>query len=233
MVARNLFEEWLSRLSLSELRILSHFPNSTQLGGALQFWREAGSFKEHELLSLLAVKLFSVRPHAMSVERVFSTMGWINSARRGSMTTKNLEMATKVYLAFRKKSKLSITVTDFGIENLNALSETSPDSEDLFKDFGVDEEGKLFLSIFCNYCKASLQSFIFKFLIDEEREESNSNPLSLDDMLSQLKDLVVLDQTSFELFINEEMVDDRAVQEMSIRGIANLQPDGFDLSALF
>ena len=156
--------------SLIAFRTANSLPFSkiNAAGRALQFWREAGSDKEHEVPSLLAVKLFSVRPHAMSVERVFSTMGWINSARRGSMTTKNLEMATKVYLAFRKQSKLSRTLTDFSIENLNALSETSPDSEDFLKDYGEEDEVKTFFFIILQLLQSKLirgfqSCFIFLF----------------------------------------------------------------------
>ena len=83
--------------------------------------------------------LLSVRPHAMSLKRIFSTMGWINSAKRES---KNLEMATKVYLGFRKQSKLGVRFTDLSVENLNALSELSPNSEDLLKDFGDGNENR-------------------------------------------------------------------------------------------
>ena len=97
------------------------------------------------------MRLFSVGPHAMSVERVFSTMGWINSARRGSMTTKNLEMATKVYLSYRTPSKQSFISTDFSMENLNVPSDMNSNSEDMVKDFGDDNDiqGKKFFKMFC------------------------------------------------------------------------------------
>ena len=60
----------------------------------LHFWENA---KQYRTLAPIAASFFRIVTNSMSCERAFSTMGWINSPRRASITPENLVAFTRVY----------------------------------------------------------------------------------------------------------------------------------------
>ncbi len=60
-------------------------------------------------LQLLAMKLFSIVPHAASCERIWSICGWMVGKRRTRLSVSNLEAMTKIhsYYIANGKSELS------------------------------------------------------------------------------------------------------------------------------
>lgn len=76
----------------------------------VRWWKTTGDGTKDKLgaLSSLAVKLFSVRPHAASCERIWSRCGWFLGDRRNKLGTKNLESMAKIstYLISNAKKEL-------------------------------------------------------------------------------------------------------------------------------
>lgn len=56
-------------------------------------------------LQLLAIKLFSVVPHAASCERIWSICGWMIGKRRTRLSTDNLEAMSKIHSYYIANSK--------------------------------------------------------------------------------------------------------------------------------
>jgi hypothetical protein len=56
-------------------------------------------------LQLLAIKLFSIIPHAASCERVWSICGWMIGKRRTQLSVENLESMVKIHSYYIANSK--------------------------------------------------------------------------------------------------------------------------------
>jgi hypothetical protein len=78
----------------------------------LRWWKTCGDGTKHNpgVLSTLAIKIFSVRPHAASCERVWSCCGWFQGERRTQLTSSHLESMVKINSFFNFKCKTRIAV---------------------------------------------------------------------------------------------------------------------------
>ncbi|RIB03695.1 hypothetical protein C2G38_2149396 [Gigaspora rosea] len=106
-----------------------------------RWWKTTGDGTKDKLgpLSSLAVKLFSVRPHAASCERIWSRCGWILGDRHTRLGTKNLESIVKIssYLISNAKQELHY----YGLELTEEEIQTVFQDIDLFYE---DEEEENF-----------------------------------------------------------------------------------------
>ncbi|CAG8434621.1 6010_t:CDS:2 [Scutellospora calospora] len=74
-------------------------------------------------LQLLAIKLFSVSPHAANCECVWSTCGWIYGKRRISLSVKNLDAIAQIrsYYIANSKSELPHYGIDKSAEDIKKI----------------------------------------------------------------------------------------------------------------
>jgi hypothetical protein len=61
----------------------------------LKWWNTC--FSLNNQLQTLAIKLFSITPHAASCERIWSSVGWIYGKRRTQLSVETIESLTKIY----------------------------------------------------------------------------------------------------------------------------------------
>ncbi|CAG8834749.1 5761_t:CDS:1, partial [Racocetra persica] len=91
----------------------------------IQWWKTTGDGTKTKpgALSSLAIKLFSVRPHAASCERVWSCCGWFLGDRRNNLGTKNLESMVKIssYLMSNAKQELHYYGLDLTEEEIQTV----------------------------------------------------------------------------------------------------------------
>src|SRR6266498_3994586 len=82
-------------------------PYTSQISTPLNWWKMC--VPKPPYLQLLAIKLFSVVPHAASCERIWSICGWMVGKRRTQLSVSNLEAMTKIhsYYIANGKSELS------------------------------------------------------------------------------------------------------------------------------
>jgi hypothetical protein len=168
------------------------------------YWKQLTS--EHPddcgLVGTIAIHLLGICVHSMSVERVFSIMGWINSAKRSSMTPDTLSMLTTTCLHWKKQRSTTsgIVLKSDGGTNSDGkdveetLLRTSPccvdegnDQEDI-----IDEESSTFdekepASLLMegiekdlqDFDLASLQSFLENQNLKKEQRKLDQEKVSL------------------------------------------------------
>jgi hypothetical protein len=122
-------------------------------------------------LQLLAIKLFSIVPHAASCERVWSICGWMVGKRRTRLLTENLEAIAKIhsYYIANSRSELPNYSKDRTAEELCAILNDAHlcDDEEYVDDYNEEEMMKL----------------ISNPLIGDNREQVPSQDLEILDVL--------------------------------------------------
>ena len=78
-------------------------PYTSQINTPLSWWKMCTPTPPY--LQLLAIKLFSVVPHAASCERIWSICGWMVGKRRTRLSTDNLEAMSKIHSYYIANSK--------------------------------------------------------------------------------------------------------------------------------
>ena len=69
----------------------------------IDFWKTAiATGLWYALLTNIAHRILSMRPHSMALERAFSIMGWLNSPRRSNLSSNALITSTRLYAHFRE-----------------------------------------------------------------------------------------------------------------------------------
>ena len=98
-----------------------NMPYSSQTNTPFSWWKMCTPSPPY--LQLLAMKLFSVIPHAASCERVWSICGWMIGKRRTRLLTDNLEAMSKIhsYYIANGKSELPNYSKDQTAEELCAI----------------------------------------------------------------------------------------------------------------
>lgn len=76
---------------------------SSQINKPYSWWKMCEPSPPY--LQLLALKLFSVIPHAASCERVWSICGWMVGKRRTQLSVENLESMAKIHSYYIANSK--------------------------------------------------------------------------------------------------------------------------------
>ena len=76
---------------------------SVQMNKPLNWWKMCEPSPLY--LQLLAIKLFSVVPHAASCERIWSICGWMVGKRRTQLSVENLESMSKIHSYYIANSK--------------------------------------------------------------------------------------------------------------------------------
>src|SRR5271170_4423868 len=98
-------------------------------------------------LQLLAMKLFSIIPHAASCERIWSICEWIVGKRRTRLLTDNLEAMTKIhsYYIANSKSELPNYSKDCTTNELRTILNDAHlcDNEEYVDDYNEEEMIKL------------------------------------------------------------------------------------------
>lgn len=108
----------------------------------IRWWKTCGDETKHNpgVLSTLAIKIFSVRPHAASCERIWSCCGWFRGERRTQLTSSHLESMVKInsFLISNAKQELQYYGVDLTEEELLGVfqeaalvAETNDDLEEL------------------------------------------------------------------------------------------------------
>jgi hypothetical protein len=69
----------------------------------LKWWNTC--FSLNNQLQTLAIKLFSITPHAASCERIWSSVSWIYGKRRTQLSFETIESLTKVYRFYMGNTK--------------------------------------------------------------------------------------------------------------------------------
>ena len=75
--------------------ILYNSSYNSQINTSLGWWKMCVPTPPY--LQLLAIKLFSIIPHAASCERIWSIYGWMVRKRRTRLLVDNLEAMSKIY----------------------------------------------------------------------------------------------------------------------------------------
>ena len=121
-------------------------------------------------LKNLALRLFSVSPHAASCERIWSICGWIYRTRRTRILVENLDAIAQIhsYYIANNKSELSYYGTEQSEEEIRQILRDA----DLYD----DEEEITFES-------AILNADLNKSNIDDNSEIINEEPLELEKSL--------------------------------------------------
>lgn len=121
-------------------------------------------------LQNLAIKLFSVSPHAASCERVWSVCGWIHGARRTNISVKNLNAIAQIHSHYvvNNKSELSHYGVDKSEEEIQQILRDA----DLYEDIEriILEE---------NLADVDLEQNV----IDDDLEEIDNDPFELEETL--------------------------------------------------
>ncbi|CAG8635523.1 7303_t:CDS:2, partial [Cetraspora pellucida] len=130
-------------------------------------------------LSSLAIKLFSVRPHVASCERVWSRCGWFSGDRRTNLGTKNLESMVKIssYLMSNAKQELHY----YGLELTERELQTVFQDIDLFSEVNEENNDNLDnLSEFTNFSDPeiehqdlALENFIELNKVEPDADDEN------------------------------------------------------------
>ena len=98
-------------------------------------------------MQLLAIKLFSIIPHAASCERIWSICGWVVRKRRTRLLTSNLEAIAKIhsYYIADSKSELPNYSKDRTANELCAILNDAHlcDDEEYDDDYNEEEMTKL------------------------------------------------------------------------------------------
>lgn len=118
-------------------------------------------------LQHLAIKLFSVSPHAASCERVWSVCGWIHGARRTNILVKNLDAIAQIhsYYIVNNKSELSYYGEEKSEEEIRQILRDA----DLYEDELPEE----------NLVEVNLE----QTAIDDDSEFIDNEPLELEETL--------------------------------------------------
>ncbi|CAG8717340.1 16993_t:CDS:2, partial [Cetraspora pellucida] len=91
----------------------------------IRWWKTTGDGTKTKpgALFFLAIKLFSVHPHAASCERVWSCCGWFLGDRHNNLGTKNLESIVKIssYLMSNAKQELHYYRLDLTEEEIQTV----------------------------------------------------------------------------------------------------------------
>jgi hypothetical protein len=131
----------------------------TNIDTPLRWWKTCGDETKHNpgVLSTLAIKLFSVRPHAASCERIWSCCGWFQGERRTQLKSSHLESMVKInsFLISNAKQELQYYGVDLTEEELLGVfqkaalvAETNEDLEefvDLPDDSNIEYEDQQLL----------------------------------------------------------------------------------------
>jgi hypothetical protein len=101
-------ETLLSQLGEFHLQAVPYnSPYSSQINTPLSWWKMCPPIPPY--LQLLAIKLFSIAPHAASCERVWSICGWTIGKRRTRLSVDNLEAMLKIHSYYITNSKSELT----------------------------------------------------------------------------------------------------------------------------
>ena len=120
-------------------------PYSSQINTPLSWWKMCTPTPPY--LQLLAIKLFSIIPHAASCERIWSICGWMVGKRRTRLSADNLEAMSKIhsYYIANGKSELPNYSKDRTAEELCAILNDAHlcDDEEYVDDYNEEEMIKL------------------------------------------------------------------------------------------
>jgi hypothetical protein len=78
----------------------------------IKWWRTCGMKPPY--LQKLAMKLFSVSPHAASCERIWSVCGWIHETRRTRILVQNLDAIAQIHSHYIANNKSELS--HYGVE---------------------------------------------------------------------------------------------------------------------
>lgn len=112
-------------------------PYNSQINTPLSWWKMCAPIPPY--LQLLAIKLFSIIPHAASCERIWSICGWMVGKRRTRLSVDNLEAMSKIhsYYISNCKSELANYGKDRTAEEIRM---TMDDTEEYETDDDYNEE---------------------------------------------------------------------------------------------
>lgn len=96
-------------------------PYASQINTPLSWWKMC--IPSPPYLQLLAIKLFSIVPHAASCERIWSICGWMIGKRRTRLSVENVEAMSKIhsYYIANNKSELPNFSKDRTVEEIYAI----------------------------------------------------------------------------------------------------------------
>ena len=127
-------------------------PYTSQISTPLNWWKMC--VPKPPYLQLLAIKLFSVVPHAASCERIWSICGWMVGKRRTQLSTDNLEAMSKIhsYYIANSKSELPNYSKDRTVEELCAILNDAHlcDDDEYIDEYDDEEMLKLVSNPFVN-----------------------------------------------------------------------------------
>ncbi|RIA88853.1 hypothetical protein C1645_739070 [Glomus cerebriforme] len=117
-------------------------------------------------LQLLAIKLFSISPHAASCERIWSVCGWIHGMHRTNILVKNLDAIAQIhsYYIANNKSELSYYGEEKSEEEIQQILRDA----DLYEDEPLEE---------------NLAVNLEQTAIDDDSEFIDNEPLELEETL--------------------------------------------------
>jgi hypothetical protein len=125
-----------------------NMPYTSQINTPLSWWKMC--VPNPPYLQLLAMKLFSIIPHAASCERIWSICGWMVGKRRTRLLTENLESMSKIhsYYIANSKSELPNFSKDRTADELIAILNDAHlcDDEEYVDDYNEEEMMKLISS---------------------------------------------------------------------------------------
>jgi hypothetical protein len=141
-------------------------PYTSQISTPLSWWKMCTPTPPY--LQLLAIKLFSVAPHAASCERIWSICGWMVGTRRTRLSTNNLEAMSKIhsYYIANSKSELPNYSKDRTAEELCAILNDANLCDD--DEYVIDE-----------YDEEEMIKFVSNPLTDDNHEQVPSQDLEI------------------------------------------------------
>ena len=190
-------------------------PFNSQINSPLNWWKMCKPTPPY--LRLLAMKLFSIAPHAASCERVWSVCGWMIGKRRTRLSVDNLEAMLKIhsYYITNSKSELTNYGKDRTAEEIHvALNDIQRDIEDDEIDEYSEEE-------MTEIVGRAFTDDNFEQIPSEELEISNILDLDLmfgNDSVVVNKQLEINELNSFIQDLNNEEDFD---PELLVRNFAN------------
>ncbi|CAK5284615.1 unnamed protein product [Mycena citricolor] len=119
----------------------------TRTDKALDYWTALKHDSNADVLATVAIVLFSISPSEICDERTASLLGWTNSARRSSMTPKNLVYSAQLSQWYKNgftegeyqhTSTAHVCVSNVDLSTESDVTLSAPTLMDLLNDVNID-----------------------------------------------------------------------------------------------